>query len=340
MRFRVVLFIAGICPLVSAATLSGNRRRLSVVSAHGERRGLGDIFGGFEPDTPEGDGTSEQVSTNSIATKTDGNPFAMFSPFGTTTDTSTTRKDAASTTSITSSSKSSSTTTPPPSTTAQATYSTPTPTATNAPSTPSSSSSTSTTWKVIGVAVIAVGAVAAILLVTMSFDHWWGFVRDVVCRRRPREGAEEFVPDWEKASWDVRFPADRQRYPSFASLPDALAQRRVMSGAGPAEDSAGIVPEVYAHGASSPLEKMVSPGPFRRVRPDPSPTATSNPFSPHLRSTSCNRSSRHPRPTSGNHASPRPRPPPRTSMDITSPTPTDAPVAPADAYDGIEKNEQ
>ncbi|KAI0756359.1 hypothetical protein C8Q80DRAFT_1115892 [Daedaleopsis nitida] len=73
-------------------------------------------------------------------------------------------------------------------------------------------------WKVIGVAVIAFSAVAAILLLSVFFDHWWRFVRDLLWRRRQRTTEEELVPDWEKAEWDLKF-ADRHRYPSFTSLP-------------------------------------------------------------------------------------------------------------------------
>ncbi|RPD82283.1 hypothetical protein L226DRAFT_528470 [Lentinus tigrinus ALCF2SS1-7] len=72
-------------------------------------------------------------------------------------------------------------------------------------------------WKIIGVAVIAFSAVAAILLLAVFFDHWWRFLKDLFGRKR-RDDAEELVPDWEKAEWELRLE-DRQRYPSFTSLP-------------------------------------------------------------------------------------------------------------------------
>ncbi|RDX51154.1 hypothetical protein OH76DRAFT_1481825 [Lentinus brumalis] len=72
-------------------------------------------------------------------------------------------------------------------------------------------------WKIIGVAVIAFSAVAAILLLAVFFDHWWRFVRDLFGRKRDAN-AEELVPDWEKAEWELRLE-DRHRYPSFSSLP-------------------------------------------------------------------------------------------------------------------------
>ncbi|KAH9849232.1 hypothetical protein C2E23DRAFT_395050 [Lenzites betulinus] len=73
-------------------------------------------------------------------------------------------------------------------------------------------------WKIIGVAVIAFTTVAGILLLSVFFDQWWHFVHDLICRRR-KDSEEELVPDWEKAEWHLRFAQDRQRYPSFSSLP-------------------------------------------------------------------------------------------------------------------------
>ena len=73
-------------------------------------------------------------------------------------------------------------------------------------------------WKIIGVAVIVFSAVAAILLLAVFFDHWWRFVKDLFWRKRRDSNAEELVPDWEKAEWELRLE-ERQRYPSFTSLP-------------------------------------------------------------------------------------------------------------------------
>ena len=79
-------------------------------------------------------------------------------------------------------------------------------------------------WRVIGIAVIAVSAVGAMILIVVFFDQWWGFLCDVCGRRRKWHGGgkEEFVPDWQRASWEFKvevedgpFPA----YPSFVSTP-------------------------------------------------------------------------------------------------------------------------
>lgn len=71
-------------------------------------------------------------------------------------------------------------------------------------------------WKVIGVAVISFSAVAAILLLAVFFDQWWGFIRDLVWRKKRKDdGVEELIPDWEKADWEVRMARDNDRYPSL-----------------------------------------------------------------------------------------------------------------------------
>ncbi|KAI0673771.1 hypothetical protein C8Q78DRAFT_1068024 [Trametes maxima] len=91
--------------------------------------------------------------------------------------------------------------------------------------TQSSASNGTSEWKIIGVAVIAFATVAGILLLSVFFDHWWRFVKDLFWRRRKAEMEEELVPDWEKAEWHLRCGRDRQRYPSFGSLPsDAMVK--------------------------------------------------------------------------------------------------------------------
>ncbi|EJF67267.1 hypothetical protein DICSQDRAFT_165092 [Dichomitus squalens LYAD-421 SS1] len=100
------------------------------------------------------------------------------------------------------------------------------PNITSAPVPPNNSTASSGTseWKIIGVAVIAFSVVAAILLLSVFFDHWWRFVRDIVWRKRKKVSDEELVPDWEKAEWELRLARDPElaRYPSFASFPSSL----------------------------------------------------------------------------------------------------------------------
>ena len=98
-------------------------------------------------------------------------------------------------------------------------------------------------WKIIGVGVISFGVVIALLLLSIFFDAWWRFLKDLInnwkFKRSSRGGNgdvlgggrlgrggkrdfEELVPDWEKASWEIRVESDRERYPSFSSLPQGL----------------------------------------------------------------------------------------------------------------------
>ncbi|KAH9923656.1 uncharacterized protein B0H18DRAFT_1105268 [Fomitopsis serialis] len=82
----------------------------------------------------------------------------------------------------------------------------------------SSAMASDSSWKIIGVAVISFTAVVVILVAAVFFDTWWHFVRDLFWKRSKADGLEEMVPDWQKASWEMRC-GDRQRYPSFGSLP-------------------------------------------------------------------------------------------------------------------------
>ena len=70
-------------------------------------------------------------------------------------------------------------------------------------------------WKIIGVAVIAFSAVAAILLLSVFFDQCWGFIRDLVWRKKRKDPFEELMPDWEKASWEIGMDGDGHRYPAM-----------------------------------------------------------------------------------------------------------------------------
>ena len=139
---------------------------------------------------------------------------------------------------------------------------TPTATRTTATSSPSSAPSTpkqstaSREWKIIGVAVIAFSTVVAILLLTVFFDSWTRFMKDMILKRKRNEGSEELVPDWEKASWDVRLGSDRHRYPSFASLPsETLMHGLGFTSPTGMNDSGNLNSHSYPKG---PLERSAS----------------------------------------------------------------------------------
>ncbi|KAF7792274.1 hypothetical protein EIP86_003310 [Pleurotus ostreatoroseus] len=75
-------------------------------------------------------------------------------------------------------------------------------------------------WEIVGVAVTAFTVVSAILLLSVFFDHWWSFIRDLVWKKPRKDRFEEFIPDWEQASWEVKMDKSAaDRYPSFAGPP-------------------------------------------------------------------------------------------------------------------------
>jgi len=81
----------------------------------------------------------------------------------------------------------------------------------------------SKTWKVIGVSFISVIAVVVVIVSIIFWDRGTRFVKGVLCGGKRSDGIEDFVPDWEKRSWEVKLAEDNHRYPavpsdSFASL--------------------------------------------------------------------------------------------------------------------------
>ena len=98
--------------------------------------------------------------------------------------------------------------------------------------------------QIIGVAVIAFSAVAAVLLLSVFFDQWWGFLRDLVWKKKRKDVFEEFVPDWEKASWELRADRDGNRYPAMLSP----AQTK---GAGYDYDCADVEKQEYMTGVGT-----------------------------------------------------------------------------------------
>ncbi|KAH9947127.1 hypothetical protein B0H21DRAFT_822199 [Amylocystis lapponica] len=234
MRVHFVFLALGLLHVALAISLGYHN---SYVPRAGHQRALTDLFGGLDggQEGPTQDAESAvQVSANTRlageTSKMESDPFGLFPPFMTTSSGSAESprsKDTASTTKAPSGSATSTSAPLTPTPTASTPTSTPSPglVVESAPSSSASappggsSVSTGTPWKIVGVAVIAFSVVAAILLASVFFDYWWGFVRDALGRRRAGGGVEELVPDWEKASWEVRFGDDRHRYPSFTAPP-------------------------------------------------------------------------------------------------------------------------
>ena len=148
----------------------------------------------------------------------------------------------------------------------------------NRPPSSNNSGSSSDSWKIIGVAVICFTAVVVVLIVAVFFDTWWRFVRDIFRRQRAADEHEEMVPDWHKASWEVRF-GDRQRYPSFGSLSaspvlrgDPLQRQRSLRVREWQKEDAPVVPST----GMTPAERLaqypaVPPSAYVSPEPRPSP---------------------------------------------------------------------
>jgi hypothetical protein len=80
-----------------------------------------------------------------------------------------------------------------------------------------SASSDSKTWKVVGVAVISMIAVALVVVCVIFWERGTRFVRKVLFGKKNSEGVEDFVPDWEKRSWEVKLGEDNHGYPVLPS---------------------------------------------------------------------------------------------------------------------------
>ncbi|KIM88852.1 hypothetical protein PILCRDRAFT_813840 [Piloderma croceum F 1598] len=105
--------------------------------------------------------------------------------------------------------------------------STPTPASTNTANNiqADASSGDSKTWKVVGVAVISVIAVALGITCVIFWDRGTRFVQEALFGKKKTEGVEDFVPDWEKRSWEVKLAEDNRRYPAVPSeSQDALVR--------------------------------------------------------------------------------------------------------------------
>lgn len=234
MRFSVLLSLAGLLDVTFAAAALGRSTGSGYKGVHWARRGFDGFhfLGGL--DEKSTGGATYHFATDTPTHTADGLSPTSSASLATTTDTSPgtdTKKKAKETELVPTGTSYSVIGTIPP-LDSHSIYPAHSSATNSGQSSPTSSSATAVAaassnggggggtseWKIIGVAVIAFSVVAAILLLSVFFDHWWRFVRDLVWRRRPRSAGEELVPDWEKAQWELR-GKDMQRYPSFTSLP-------------------------------------------------------------------------------------------------------------------------
>ncbi|KAJ3908955.1 hypothetical protein F5879DRAFT_208331 [Lentinula edodes] len=74
-------------------------------------------------------------------------------------------------------------------------------------------------WKVIGVGLIVIASIASMILLTVFFESWWGFVRDMCGRKNSGRGVEEMILDSEEKTWQLNLSSqDGHRYPSATSM--------------------------------------------------------------------------------------------------------------------------
>ncbi|EIW64108.1 uncharacterized protein TRAVEDRAFT_41524 [Trametes versicolor FP-101664 SS1] len=234
MRLPVILCTAALVNTVFAAALLE-----TPISAAAQARGLDGFFDGLQDQSQTATAAHDHTQVGPDATPTatpstpgDANLKSLLGLSSSATDTATAKGKGKETNAIPTGTAYSIIGSLPPIHTPSAAYSPMTPatstastdasspTTAAAANTESATSSGTSEWKIIGVAVIAFTTVAGILLLSVFFDHWWRFVRGLVCRNKGNTD-EELVPDWEKAEWDMRCGQDRQRYPSFSSLPSA-----------------------------------------------------------------------------------------------------------------------
>ncbi|KZP25272.1 hypothetical protein FIBSPDRAFT_855815 [Athelia psychrophila] len=92
-----------------------------------------------------------------------------------------------------------------------------------------SGSSNSKTWQIVGVAFVCVFAVVLILVGVIFWDRIARFLGGILCGRRRSDGTEDFMPDWEKRSWEIQVPPGEDigdhghHYPVTSSSAEALA---------------------------------------------------------------------------------------------------------------------
>jgi hypothetical protein len=185
-----------------------------------KRQSLPGLLGLDPSETSQPNSTA--TSSNSKSQSTDAGGGGIFSGLFSTDNTSTRTKTSAAHSTVTPTSIAEG---QPTSSTTSA--STPTPASTNTVTNiqGDTSSGDSKTWKVVGVAVISVIAVALGITCVIFWDRGTRFVQEVLFGKKKTEGVEDFVPDWEKRSWEVKLAEDNRWYPVVPSeSQDALVR--------------------------------------------------------------------------------------------------------------------
>ncbi|KAG2156571.1 uncharacterized protein EDB93DRAFT_1127353 [Suillus bovinus] len=75
------------------------------------------------------------------------------------------------------------------------------------------------TWKIIGIVFIAILIIAIAITSSMFFDRWCKIAQEILCCKGRRDsGIEQFVPDWEKQTWEVKLGSKERDYRQRASF--------------------------------------------------------------------------------------------------------------------------
>jgi len=84
-------------------------------------------------------------------------------------------------------------------------------------------------WKLVGILAIVVTSLTAMILSIVFFDQWTGFLKDMISAWKTKEdsGSEDFLPDWEKRSWEFKpNDGDGLRHMSAGSVDSIWGSKR------------------------------------------------------------------------------------------------------------------
>lgn len=126
------------------------------------------------------------------------------------------------------------------------------------------------TWKIIGIVFIAILIIAIAITSSMFFDRWWKIAQEILCCKGRRDsGIEQFVPDWEKQTWEVNLGSEDRDYRQRASFmsfrsdtgPHHVKERDIHTMRNSADHTIPTLPVAVP----PPLLRVVSPSDTREL---------------------------------------------------------------------------
>ncbi|KAG2368827.1 hypothetical protein BDR07DRAFT_1390223 [Suillus spraguei] len=126
------------------------------------------------------------------------------------------------------------------------------------------------TWKIVGIVFIAILIIAIVITSSMFFDRWCKVALEIICCKGRRDsGIEQFVPDWEKQTWEVKLGSEKRDYrqrASFMSFPfDTGAEHVKEGGVHAMRNSADHTIPTLPVAVPPPLLRVVSPSDAREL---------------------------------------------------------------------------